>query len=181
MSDKKKSERALELKEMQAGLKSKDAKVILKTLKTIHKKGDVSLITPMLKIWADAPNELISKEIDTILKDLKDEEAVAPLVAALEDEDLKAIRPQLVSIFWQSRLDASRHLQQFVDLAISGNYMESLETLTVIENMEGPFEEEELLDAMVAVKQALEKNADSDKKPLLEDIMAHLMKVDARM
>ena len=58
-------------------------------------------------------------------------------------------------------------------LALDNNYLISLEAITTIENMEGPFDEKTVEEAIKKVK-AEQKNISSERAVLLNDLVMTL-------
>ena len=67
---------------------------------------------------------------------------------------------------WNSKLDYSSFLADFVEVAIEGNFIIALECLTVLENLEGPFEEHQLLESQLHLKEyiASDRSMEDDQK-----------------
>ena len=92
------------------------------------------------------------------------------------DPDNLSIRQILLSTIWNSRLDYSLYLAEFVEMAVEGDYLEALECLTIIENLEGTFEESDILEAQLHLKEYLELGVKDDQKAILISEIALLIK-----
>lgn len=81
-------------------------------------------------------------------------------------------RQQVLQVLWNTRLDFSPYLVHFVQWALEGNYQNTLEALTVMEQMEGPFNEEQLLDAQCLVQEFRNTSTpiDERKKVFIDDL-----------
>jgi hypothetical protein len=81
-------------------------------------------------------------------------------------------RQQVMQVLWSTRLDFSPFLVNFVHWALEGDYQNTLESLTVIEQMEGPFLEEHLLEAQCLIQEHLrgDKKEGEQKQRLLDDL-----------
>jgi hypothetical protein len=55
-------------------------------------------------------------------------------------------------------------LPEFVEIAVDGDFMEALDCLTILENMEGPFEERQILEAQLHLKDYLEDTAPKEQQ-----------------
>jgi len=146
-------------------LNSDDHKKVLTAVKQLRKHGKAEAIDPLLNVLVSA-DETIRQEIINFLFDLRDESAINPLLAAIENEKYDTEKNVLIAVFWQSSLDASEHIDFFVNQAIKGDYMTSLEALTVIENFDATFDEEEITDLKYDLDDAIEEE-DSEKRELL--------------
>jgi len=98
------------------------------------------------------------------------------MIQVLYDPANLAIRQEVLSTIWNSRLDYSSNLAEFVEIAIEGDYLEALECLTIIENLEGPFEESDILESQLHLKEYLEQGQKNDQKAILISEIALLIK-----
>jgi len=81
----------------------------------------------------------------------------------------------IINILWNTRIDFSPYLVEFVQWAVEGDYQTTLECLTVIEQMAGPFGEELLLEAQCLLQERRNSHTESpQKRVLLEDIASVL-------
>ncbi|MFB6305793.1 MAG: hypothetical protein ABEH43_02185, partial [Flavobacteriales bacterium] len=131
---------------MSKALETEENKTIMEALKEIRDVGKEALIPQLIDKWATTPDDQVKKEILSIFYDLKDPSALDKMIDGLYHPEIVDERASYISIFWNARIDASPHIKKFVEIAIEGDYMESFEALTVIENMEGPFEESQIMD-----------------------------------
>lgn len=117
-------------------LQSNDEQVALKAIDKLKKAGDASFIPEILAALRDTSEVGIENAISQMLFDLKDQEAIEELVTQLTNPEFAEVRVIMLSACWQCGLDLSHRLPDFITVASMGNYMECLETLTVIENWE---------------------------------------------
>ena len=90
----------------------------------------------------------------------------------LLNEETEVFRIKILTSIWNSKVDYSDYLAQFVKLAAEGGFMETLECLTVIENLDGPFEEEQFFESQIALKNYLDnrKSSNDEKAQLMSEI-----------
>jgi hypothetical protein len=141
------------------------------TLDALELIGNETVIFPILRAIKptenhDEKNQLLIEFLSTI----KDSDIKDTLITALEDEEFKAIRGKILSVIWNIPLDFSEYLDYFVRIAIEGNFMESLECLTILENLEGPFEEEQLMEAQVILSEIKDQKFDTQKATIVSEI-----------
>lgn len=154
-----------------AKLRSNSEDTVLDTLDLIRDEGNSKILPAVLDLLADTDNPEIEAGIIQLLFDLRDEEAVPYLVAALNNQRLKYYYSFLISAFWQSALDGSDHLTLFVTKAIKGDYMVCLEALTVIENFDTAFENNEIQHCASLLMEAIEREKAGEKKELLKSML----------
>jgi hypothetical protein len=111
------------------------------------------------------------------LSDVKDTDAIEAFVTYLAEETNPEQRKLVLSAIWNSKLPFDEHLPFFVMLASQGDYLEALDCLTIIENMSGPFDESQLLEAQLLLKEYVEERApQSDQKAQIMSEIAWFVK-----
>jgi ERCC4-type nuclease len=138
-------------------LKSGEEKKILKALKGLQVNGDDEAILPILEVWNEGVSEKAEAEIITFLSDIKSTTSVDPIMDVLLDNNFKDIHHALLTTIWNSKVDYSPYLVDFVTLATQYDFMITLECLTIIENLDGPFEEHHFLDTEIILREFAEK------------------------
>lgn len=151
------------LKDFQAS----DANIVLQAIKKNRKEGNQQTFQALLELLKDTDEPLVEASIIEFLYDLKDEQSVPILITAIQDEEYAFYHSFLVASFWQSAIDGSEYLEEFVKAAIHGEYMTSLEALTVVENFDSSFSHDLLLDLEAELNEAVENEENEDKKALL--------------
>lgn len=153
-------------------LKSNEIEKVLTAVKQLRLHGKKEAIAEIIDVLIETTNEDVKKNITNLLFDLKDEKAVLPILKAINDKKYHAIKPFLISIFWQSSLDASEHLGALVRIATKNDYNSCLEVLTVIETFDTSFDEEQIMDAVYDIEEKLDDyEIDEEYRKLL-----HLLK-----
>lgn len=160
------------LKTILADLKTKDTKKISKALKSLEAHGDSSVIKPLAQRLLDGVSDKSKAEIVEFLSSLKDTSVCADMMDVIEDNEFLPIRQTMLSTIWNTKVDFSDYVDEFVLIATTGSFLETLECLTIIENLEGPFMEENILECQLHLKNYLESNPvrDEQKAELLSEI-----------
>jgi hypothetical protein len=123
-------------------------------------------VTTLISLLTDPSNRDVKEET---LITLKKEKAGDVLLQAIASPKSLASRHLLVAACWESEINFSKYLPFFILLALDTNYLISLEAITTIENMEGPFVEKDVKDAIKKVK-AEQKDIPSERAILLNDL-----------
>jgi len=138
-------------------LASTDEKQVKKALNGLKADGDSTVIEPLVQLLQkDAETKLFQKEILEILSSLKDSSSVEAMIAILRNDDYLPVRQMLLSTIWNSPLDYTNYLPDFVLIACEGDFLEALDCLTILENMPGEIEERHILEAQWHLKEYLE-------------------------
>lgn len=148
--------------------KSAEEKELLNIIDSIRKTGNIKAIPLLFKLIVSTENDDIQNEISHLIFDIKDVKIIPHLFEAIENPALIKFQRVLVSACWESGINYSMHLDFFVNLAAKSDYLTCLECLTVIENMEGPFDEKMLDQCMELSKNAAD--AEDGKFDLLHSI-----------
>jgi hypothetical protein len=127
-------------------------------------------ISALISLLTDPSNKEIKEE--TLLT-LKKEKGGDTLLLAIASPKAKGVRHLLVAACWESEINFSKYLPFFILLAMDEDYFISLEAITTIENMEGPFTEMDVKEAIKKIK-AVKKDITSERQVLLNDLVVTL-------
>lgn len=124
-------------------------------------------ISNLISLLTEPENKDFREEA---LLTLKKEKAGQLLIDAIQSKKGKKHRAQLVAACWESEIDFSSSLDFFASLACDSDYLVSLEAITVIETMEGPFENERLQNAIQKIR-AHQKTLTDERQVLFNDLV----------
>lgn len=144
-----------------------DNTIVLDAIKRNRKYGNDKSFKALLNLLRDTDEPQVETAIIEFLFDLKEQSSADILIQAIQDDEMSYYHNFLVSSFWQAAIDGSDYLEVFVKAAIEGDYMVTLEALTVIENFDAAYNEHDLLDLETDLQEAAEKEENPDKKQLL--------------
>ena len=96
ISDKEKQLREKEKQFVQT-LRSGNTKAILETIKEIREHGRITIITEIIDLLLDTDNDEIKDSASALLNDLKSQEAVPSIVAAVAMAGLNMVKPNKTS------------------------------------------------------------------------------------
>ena len=157
---------SLKIKQLLADLNSGNASKISGALKSLKVNGDISIIRPLIDLLKTDLSHQTETEILTFLGDVNVSKATSEIISILKDYQYVDQRQQVLSTIWNSKLDYSEFIAEFVEIACEGNFMEALECLTILENLEGPFEEHHILESQLHLKDYLEDTNPKDPQKL---------------
>ena len=171
------------LKKILEDLNSSDTKKITKALKSLESHGDVSFIKPLAERLLNGVSDKNKSEIVELLSSLKDTSVCADMMDVIEDERFLPIRQTMLSTIWNTKVDFSDYIDEFVLIATTGDFMATLDCLTIIENLEGPFMEENILECQLHLKNYLERNEprDGQKAELLSEIALKIKDINENL
>lgn len=158
-------------------LKASDEQLVLAALNKIKTHGTVKIIPDLLAFWYQSEGEM-QQAVSEILYSLKDKKVIPVLFETLDKTTLAAEREKIISIFWNAGLEPKEYLSKLVIIAIEGEFMEAVECLTVIENMEPPFPEDQLMDSLLNLKEYFSKNPSGEKVNIIRSIATIIQYTD---
>ncbi|MCE9538782.1 MAG: hypothetical protein K8R85_06145 [Bacteroidetes bacterium] len=128
---------------------------------------DESKISNLISLLTDPANKELKE--GTLLT-LKKEKGGNLLLLAIASPKAENVRHKLVAACWESEINYSHYFSFFILLALDNDYLVSLEAITVISTMEGPFNNDDVRKAIKKVKAAKE-TITTEKVVLLNDLV----------
>lgn len=155
----------MNVKQINEYLASEDEKQIKKALSGLKSDGDATVIVPLADLLLrDREHEKYRKDILEIFSSLKDTSAVAAMIEVIRNERYLPVRQLLLSTIWNTALDYTDYLSDFVLIACEGDFLEALDCLTILENLPGEIEERHILEAQWHLKEYLEDTAPKEER-----------------
>jgi hypothetical protein len=148
-------------------------------IKALQVHGDIATIEPLVQLLLnDNLTPSNRSALIELLSTLNLSDAPDEIMRIVKDDNYLNVRPILLSSIWNSKLDYSYFLSDFVEIAVEGDYLDTLECLTIIENLEGPFEERHILEAQLFLRDFIESEGKikDDRKAVLISEIAILLK-----
>jgi hypothetical protein len=158
------------LKQVKTNLTSANQAQVLTIIEELRNSGKTEVLPILIDLLHTSVNNDVKANIIHLLNDLKVQSAASYLVNAAIDPQYQTEQQILVSACWQSGLDFSAFTTELVHIAISGNFVVSIEVLTVIENNLNQATSQKRKEASLIIKNYLPK-ASEEKKPVLLEIM----------
>ncbi len=173
----------LKVKQILEDIKSDDPKKVSKSIKSLEIYGDSSVILPLANILLSGINRKNEEEVVELLSSLKDTSTVVEVMEIIGDDKFLAIRPIMLSTVWNTKVDFSDYIDEFVEIAIKGTLIETVECATIIENLEGPFMEENMLECHLHLKDYIEltEHKDEHKAFLLSEIAIKIKDINEEL
>lgn len=157
------------INQLKEDLSSSNDSVITKALTKTRAKGNEQLIDPLIELYTKTENQKIKEEIKNIFSELKNKDILEFLLPYLS-EGSNEVKELILFSIWSSGIDMTDHIPELIEASCSGNFMVILEALTVLENLEGPFNEDDLFQANTLLQQYLYESEDSKEKELIKSM-----------
>ena len=178
--DNSENQQNLKIEQLLSDLKSGVDTKILSALKSLQVNGNITVIRPIVELLMTDISHQIKTEVLNFLGDLKVTQASEEIIAILKDEKFIGQRQQVLSTIWNCKVDYSEYIAEFIEIACEGNFMEALECLTILENLDGPFEEHHILECQLHLKEYMEtpNQTDVQKAQIMSEIALLLREFD---
>lgn len=173
-------EKKTKIKSILKDINSGQEKKVIEGLNALKVNGDDNVVRPIIDLWNKGVSTNLEQEIMEFISDIRSTTSAQIIMDVLLDEEYNDIHLLLLSTIWNSKVDYSEYIVDFVNLAVNHNFLVTLECLTIIENLEGPFEEHHILDAEIILREYAEehneKKSDDEKKVKLVLELSKLIK-----
>lgn len=157
-------------------LKSDDEVIVLKALVRVRDKGKTEILEHLFDLFEKTESEKVKTEVKKILADIKDSYALEVIIEKLRTGS-DSLNEVLLYALWNSNLNAVDYIPEIIDAAKNGNYMIALESLTVLENLDGPFSNEKLTEAQFILNEYFSEGVD-EKETLMRSILDVILKLE---
>ena len=157
------------INKIKADLASKNSSIVSKALVKTKAKGNEELIAPLVELYKTTEDIKLKQEVKNIFSELKNKECVDFLLPHLM-EDNQEVKELILFSMWSSGIDMTDYIIELIEYSCDGEFMVILEALTVLENLEGPFNDEDLFQASTIIQEKIYKSKDDKKKELLQSM-----------
>jgi hypothetical protein len=173
-------QRKLKVAQLLADISTGNSAKIINALDALQVYGDETIIEPLILTLTGNVDQTGTAEIVEFLSSLKSTKAVAKIMETIHNPAFAKQRQLILSTIWNSPLNYSDYVADFIAIAVKGDFMEALECLTILENLEGPFEESAILESQLHLKEYLEGiyPKDAQKDHLISEIALLLKDMD---
>lgn len=167
----------LKVNQLLTDLQSGDAAKVGAAIKSFHVYGDAGVIAPLVTVWRGGLSPENEAAMMELFEGLKDSSTIVPLMDAFRDDTNNSLKRSLVTAFWNSKLDFSEYLSDFVLFAIEGDFLDAFEAITLIEQFETMVPESAIMESQLLLKEYFggTENRGEQKDAILSD-MALLVK-----
>ncbi len=178
-----KKEQDKKLDQILVDLRASDDKLVAHALKSLEAHGNAKAIKPLAKRLMEPLSDKNRADLIELICSLKDSSARVELMDVIGDDFFLPIRNEMLTAVWNMKVDFSDYVAEFVEIAVKGDFMEALECLTIIENLEGPFIEEDILESQLHLKNYLESTEpkDAQKAHLISEIAIRIKDINQQL
>jgi hypothetical protein len=162
--------------EIEKNLFASQQVLVLEAIKEARDLGDAALIEPLLVLMKDTDDTQVRTAVHAMLSELKITAAERALMDAAVQDRFAPIRTEILSFVWSSGLQPVEDLEPLCRMALEGDYPLLVEVYTILDNMEGPYREEHVLEAELLLREwvADPKNEGNERFDLVQTLRKQL-------
>ena len=157
------------INQIKADLASNNSSIISKALVKTKAKGNEELIAPLVELYKTTEDINLKEGVKKIFSELKNKDCVDFLLPHLK-EDNEEVKELILFSMWSSGIDMTDFIVELIEYSCDGGFMVILEALTVLENLEGPFNDEDLFQASTIIQEKIYEPENYKKKELLQSM-----------
>ena len=168
------------IKALLLNLGSKEEKKQLEAVKALKVNGDETVIGPLIEVLVNTKSDKLKAEISDLLNTIKSTSVPPEIAKCLMDSSLAPAHQIILSSIWNSGLDYRSYLKEIISATLQGDLMTAIECITIIENQEDLFTEEQLFEPILLLKEYLVTNRESTdpKMKILMEITSILQEMN---
>ncbi|MEX1001520.1 MAG: hypothetical protein WDZ35_05345 [Crocinitomicaceae bacterium] len=177
---KKETQKSKKIKEILLGLASKEENKQIEVVKSLKLHGDETVLEPLIQLWIATGSTQIKSEIEDLLNTIKSTKVPEKLIACLNNPSFSSARQMMLASIWNSGLDYRPYLGDIATATVQGDFMDVMECITILENIEGQLNEEEIMDALLVFKTYLvdKKDEEGPKVQLIKEMVISLQELN---
>lgn len=173
---KKETQKDKKVKELLLMLASKNELEQIKAVKTLKVHGNEMSIEPLVQVLSSSSSEALKNEIIDLLNSIKSTKVPAEIIKCLGNPAYSNAHQLLLASIWNSGLDYNQYMGEIATATIGGDFMHAMECITILENLEGDLNEDEIMEALLVFKSYLveTKDANDSKAELIKEMLVTL-------
>ena len=157
------------INQIKADLASDNSSIVSKALVKTKAVGNEELIAPLVELYKTTNDINLKQGVKNIFSELKNKDCIDFLLPHLK-EDNNEVKELILFSMWSSGIDMTDYIVELIEYSCDGGFMVILEALTVLENLEGPFNEEDLFQGSTIIQEKIYESEDDKKKELLQSM-----------
>jgi hypothetical protein len=148
-------------------LLSPNKEEVLKALALVRESENERFIQPLITTWINSEDIDIREQASQMLNTLKVKGFERELMEALRKGIWKSHHGAIMAFLWNSGGNPTSFIFELVKMAVTGGAETMLECFSIIEVMEGPLPEEQLIESQAFLHQAYQDEQHDYNKKLI--------------
>jgi hypothetical protein len=153
--------------EILSDLFSGDDKRLNNALSNIQEHPSLAFIQPLMALYFETSNEEMKEKLRDMLGSIKVKGFEEELMIALRNPEWSTHRGQILAFMWNAGGNPVLHVKEIIELSLTGGMETLLECYSVLETMEGPMTEEQLIESQTFLHETHKKMEEGHSKQLV--------------
>jgi len=146
---------------------SKDDDKVRKGILALQENPQSHFVMPLISVFIhSAPGEL-KDELRDVLNTLKVPGFEAEFMKALRNSEWKNHHGQILAFLWNCGGNPKEYVKELIEIGIAGGMETILECYSVLEVMDGPLSEEQLIESQTYLHEQYKQMPDGHPKQIL--------------
>jgi len=148
-------------------LLSPNKEEVLQALALVKESENERFIQPLIAAWINTEDTEVRERASQMLNTLKVKGFERELMEALKKGNWKKYHGAIMAFLWNSGGNPTSYVQELIRIAVEGGAETMLECFSIIEVMEGPLPEDQLIESQAFLHQAHQNEQSEYNKKLL--------------
>ncbi len=153
--------------EILSELFSGDDKKLNNAIANIQEHPSLEYIQPLLALYFETSNEAVKEQLHEMLGAIKVKGFEVELMNALRKSEWAIHRGQILAFMWNAGGNPVPYVKEIIELSLTGGMETLLECYSVLETMEGPLTEEQLIESQTFLHETHKKMEEGHPKQLV--------------
>ncbi|HDR88564.1 MAG TPA: hypothetical protein ENN63_02910 [Bacteroidetes bacterium] len=123
-----------DIRKIREQIRSGNPAYVMEGIRICRDHEEADILSDLVRVLGMDTAPSLRQAILGLISDLNSQHAVPVLVRAIRENPRHPCLQEILAACWQSRMIFHEHIPFLIDLIISGDYMISLESLTILEN-----------------------------------------------
>ncbi|MFT6845787.1 MAG: hypothetical protein ACJAUV_001986 [Flavobacteriales bacterium] len=164
------------LDQLIADLRSNEMSKALIAVKDLKEHGTKDALEPLIDVWCANKDNKLGSSIERLMGSLKATDGTDIIIKSVTSTNDFEMKTNLLSCLWNAGIDCSDYLQTIIEVALKEDYHTGVECMTLVENMEGPFEEAQLMESLIQLRLIVQK--DSECEAIYKVLLSNLERAE---
>lgn len=140
---------------------------VKKAISVIQENPSLDYILPLMALFFETNEGEFKEELRQILGSIKVKEFEEHLMQALRKPEWKSHRGQIMAFMWNAGGNPVQYVRELVGMAVEGGMETLLECYSIIDTMEGPLLEEQLIESQTFLNHTFQAMPEGHAKQIV--------------
>lgn len=140
---------------------------VVAAIEKIQSNPSVEYIQPLLALFFDTKDDGLKEKLNDMMGSLKVSGFEDELMIALRKPEWKMHRGQIMAFMWNAGGNPVEFVRELIEMALEGGMETLLECYSILDTMEGPLLEAQLIESQTFLHENFQRMSDGHEKQLV--------------